>query len=244
LIQAYAYTPIAWTGGGLIAPLASGLLAHPAEQYPSLFGNSQFLKKHPYFLPSAVPATFAIFGWFLAFFLLRETLKSPQPIWQIFRSHKQQVDQDATVSSGSRVTDEDERPVPFRRLLTSNVLLVVANYALLSLVDVTFRGIHPLFLSTPVYLGGLELPPSIIGRCVAAFGLCNGLVEVLFFAWMHDTRGPKFTFLFGVVSGIPTFALFPLISLAAKAYGRSLLVWVLVGLQIAFSSLMSFSFGE
>ncbi|KAF5358781.1 hypothetical protein D9758_008532 [Tetrapyrgos nigripes] len=241
IAQAYAYTPAAWTSGGLLGPLAGGLLAHPAEQYPNVFGNSEFLKKHPYFLPSAVPATFAVCGWVIAFFFLKEPLKAPQPISSLFRFRRNQncelQPEDAVV------TDETENPVPFSRLLTWRVLLVVANYGFLSLIDIMFRGIHPLFLSTPVALGGLALPPSVIGKLVAAFGVCNGLVEILFFAWMHDTRGPKFTFLFGVISGVPTFALFPAISMAAKAYGLVSLTWTLVGLQIVFSSLMSFSFG-
>ncbi|THV01055.1 hypothetical protein K435DRAFT_854165 [Dendrothele bispora CBS 962.96] len=229
-------------------PLAGGLLSHPAEQYPSLFGNSEFLKKHPYFLPSAVPATTAIVGWLVAFFFLKETLKSPEPISKLifgFRAskQKQQTEQGGDHDDEVVIVDENEKPVPFRKLLTSHILLVVANYGFLSLIDVTYRGIHPLFLSTPIDLGGLGLPPSIIGRWVAAFGICNGLVEVLFFAWMHDTLGPKFTFLTGIVSGIPTFALFPAISLVAKTYGLGIWVWSLVSLQIAFSSLMSFSFG-
>ncbi|KAF5358829.1 hypothetical protein D9758_008522 [Tetrapyrgos nigripes] len=231
--------------GGLLAPLAGGLLAHPAEQYPNVFGNSEFLKKYPYFLPSAVPATFAVCAWLVAFFFLKETLASPQPISKLFQCRRTQVTQGHPLET-SEATDDSEnqqRPVPFKRLFTGPILLVVANYALLSLIDNTFKAVHPLFLSTPVALGGLELSPSAIGKIVAAFGLCNGLMEILFFAWVHETRGPKFTFLIGVVSGLPTFALFPAISLAAKAYGLGGLTWTLVGLQVVSSSLASFSYG-
>ena len=43
-----------------IGPVIGGLLARPAERFPDLFGENVFLKKYPYFLPCAVPATFSL----------------------------------------------------------------------------------------------------------------------------------------------------------------------------------------
>ena len=49
-----------------------GALSHPAERFPYTFGNSEFLKKYPYFLPCAVSATFSALAWVLALVCLKE----------------------------------------------------------------------------------------------------------------------------------------------------------------------------
>jgi hypothetical protein len=54
------------------SPMIGGSLSRPAERFPDTFGNSEFLKKYPYFLPCAVPATFSVLVWVLIFVFLRE----------------------------------------------------------------------------------------------------------------------------------------------------------------------------
>jgi hypothetical protein len=89
LAQAYAYMPIAWSAGGTLgsvlahhralsfphpvsSPIIGGVLSHPADRFPKLFGDSAFLRAYPYFLPCAVPATFSIIVWLVTLFFLRE----------------------------------------------------------------------------------------------------------------------------------------------------------------------------
>lgn len=55
-----------------ISPLIGGSLAKPTERFPNVFGNSVFLKEYPYFLPCAVPATFSLVAWLVAFIFLKE----------------------------------------------------------------------------------------------------------------------------------------------------------------------------
>jgi hypothetical protein len=57
----------------------------------------------------------------------------------------------------------DNKPWPLRALFTKDVMIAGGNYALLSLVDIGYRAIQPLFYSTPRELGGLGLAPSEIG---------------------------------------------------------------------------------
>jgi hypothetical protein len=54
------------------SPMIGGSLSHPADQFPDTFGNSEFLKKYPYFLACAVPATFSVLAWVVTFVFLRE----------------------------------------------------------------------------------------------------------------------------------------------------------------------------
>lgn len=52
--------------------MVGGALSRPAERYPYTFGNSEFLKKYPYFLACAVPATFSALVWVLTLVFLKE----------------------------------------------------------------------------------------------------------------------------------------------------------------------------
>jgi hypothetical protein len=69
-LNQYAYTVVHrfWC----FSPLIGGSLSRPAERFPGLFGESDFLKKYPYFLPCAVPATFTLVAWLVTFFFLEE----------------------------------------------------------------------------------------------------------------------------------------------------------------------------
>ena len=137
-----------------------------------------------------------------------------------------------------------EKPLPLRALLTRRVIIAVGNYASLSLVDISFRATQPLFLSTPIHLGGLGLPPSTIGNLLAIFGVLNGVFQIFFFARINDHWGSKRVFFWGVASGIPIFASFPVINYLARHNGYSTMVWIAVGFQIVISIGLGLSFGQ
>ncbi|EIN04032.1 member of major facilitator multidrug-resistance DHA1 sub-family [Punctularia strigosozonata HHB-11173 SS5] len=255
LAQAYAYMPIAWSTGGTLGPIIGGVLSRPAERFPSVFGNSDFLKEYPYFLPCAVPATFSVLAWLVTLLFLKETVRNPMPLSSLIATRKSKsnlalqtvaASTDPTASSiPSKTASDDYTPLPFRALLTFPVLVSAANYASLSLVDIAFRAIQPLFLSTPIALGGLGLPPHRIGAILSAFGILNGLFQVLWFAKIHDRWGAKRVFIAGIASAIPVFALFPVINALARADpGREgWLVWIAVAAQVVLSILISLSYG-
>ena len=137
-----------------------------------------------------------------------------------------------------------EKPLPLRALLTRRVIIAAGNYASLSLVDISFRAIQPLFFSTPIHLGGLGLPPSTIGNIMSIFGILNGVFQIFFFARINDRWGSKRVFFWGVASGIPVFASFPIINYLARHNGYSTAVWIAVGFQIVISIASSLSFGQ
>ncbi|KAF9065831.1 major facilitator superfamily domain-containing protein [Rhodocollybia butyracea] len=247
LAQAYAYMPIAWSTGGVLGPMVGGALARPADQFPHLFGSNQFLKDYPYFLPCAVPATFSAIAWLVTFLFLKETVATPTVSFpSLFRSKKDtgNLDKPITITNDdvTSVTTEiaeSEKPVAFRALLIPRVLSAAGNYASLSLLDISFRAIQPLYFSTPTELGGLGLPPSTIGNIMSVFGLLNGIMQVFFFARVMEYWGSKKTFVVGVAAFIPIFACFPILTALA-----GVLVWTVVVVQILFSLLISFSYGS
>ncbi|KAK0501218.1 major facilitator superfamily domain-containing protein [Armillaria luteobubalina] len=237
--QAYAYLPISWCTGATLGPIIGGALARPAEQFPSLFGNSAFLKEYPYFLPCAVPACFSAVAWLVTYKYLKETVKHPQPVSSLF--FKPSEDQDANKTTPE--LSDDEKPLPMRSLLIPRVLIAGANYACLSLVEIAFKAIQPVFLSMPLELGGLGLNPAFIGNILSVYGIFNGLFQIFFFARINDTLGSKTTFFIGMASSIPVFVSFPVISTLVKANGLCTLVWVVLAVQIVSSIAISLSYG-
>lgn len=231
--------PIAWSTGGTIGPIIGGSLSHPVDRFPQLFAPSQFLDDYPYFLPCAAPAIFCIFACVVAFAFLKETAhvdhRQPWYWCSIARSLKPD-------SPSSAPTPEEL--LPLRKVLTRRVVVASANYAILAFLDISFRAIQPLFLSTPVELGGLGLPSSTIGHILAVFGVLNGLVQFCVFPAVHDRWGSKTVFSGGIVSALPAFALFPIINSFAREEGLSSRVCFLVWLQIVVSIGVCLSYGE
>jgi len=229
--------------------MIGGMLAQPADRFPRLFGKNEFLKKYPYFLPCAVPATFSVIAWVVAFLFLKETVASPTPIKEFLGFKKERVELTAQQSEGAPVAQRIEgppeagEPLPLRALLTRRVIIAAGNYASLSLVDISFRAIQPLFLSTPIHLGGLGLPPATIGKLLSTYGILNGVFQVFFFARITDRWGSRTVFFGGIASGIPAFALFPIINYLARHQGYSTAVWIAVGFQIMVSIILTFCYG-
>ena len=229
--------------------MIGGSLSRPAEQYPWLFGDSEFHKKYPYFLACSIPATFSAIAWLVTYRYLKETHSNPTPVKQylgIESSEPKPLFTEDDTDSGSVDSSQtkEEKPGSIRSLLTPRVVIAATNYAFLSLVDIAFRAIQPVFLSTPIELGGLGLDPARIGSVLSVFGILNGFFQVFFFAAIHNRFGSKRTFMTGIVLAVPLFACYPLMSWVAQKQGLSLLLWVLVYAQIAISVGISLSYGE
>jgi len=236
------------------------MLARPAERFPDLFGENTFLQKYPYFLPCAIPATFSLITWVVTFLFLKETVPAPISIGRLLNltadKKKPTLQNDigstdpsvATTSRQDENLDNDrpeaERPLPLRSLLTPRVLISAGNYASAAFVDIAFRSTQPVFLSTPILLGGLGLPPSTIGKLLSIQGISHGIFQVFFFAKIHDRWGSKNTFIAGIISAIPVFLLFPVVNALARTQGYSLAVWLAVGLQSFVGISISLSYGS
>ncbi|KAI0784273.1 member of major facilitator superfamily multidrug-resistance, DHA1 sub-family [Abortiporus biennis] len=255
IAQAYSYLPIAWSTGQALGPAIGGYLSRPAEQFPEIFGHNQFLKDYPYFLACAVPATFSAVAFLVTFFFLHETVKTPVTLRRLFRMRTSKASlayqnvasgQDARVGPDAQTSTkvDPSKPLPLRDIMVPRVLISAFNYAALALVDIMLRSVQPVFFSTPIHLGGLGLPPYKIGRVLSIFGIFNGLIQIFFFAKIHDRYGTKRVYLVGLASALLVFASFPVINMLARAEeGHSFIVWAAVGFQILTSIIINFSYG-
>ncbi|KAJ7183235.1 member of major facilitator superfamily multidrug-resistance, DHA1 sub-family [Mycena filopes] len=250
IAQAYAVMPISWSTGVILGPVIGGFLAKPADRFPMIFGDNEFLKAYPYFLPCAIPATFSLVAWLVTFLFLKETAIGPSVITipQLCRrKDAATTKREAMVETGAPITKDlvspEERAVPVSGLFTARVIVAASNYACLSLVDIALRAIHPVFLATPIEYGGLGLPTPRIGNLLSIYGVLNGTFQVFFFARLHDYLGSKKTFTLGVALALPTFALFPILSYLASNQGMTMFVWSVALFQVILSIGTSFAYG-
>jgi len=137
-----------------------------------------------------------------------------------------------------------DRPLPLRQLLTRDVIVAGGNFAMISVVDIIYRAVLPVFLATPSKLGGLDMSPSKIATVLSIHGIASGLFEMFFFARIVNFIGEKRTYLLGVSMCVGEFALFPLLSVMAAQNGStSRAVWTILGLQLTFAAASNIAYG-
>jgi hypothetical protein len=131
----------------------------------------------------------------------------------------------APVASGPRPT--------LRSLITPPFLVILLNYSIFSLLEVSLNAVLPLYLAAPFEYGGLEFSPSQIGICLAILGLLNGTIQVMYFADIHACWGSKKMLRAGMLAYAIIFALFPVVSWMAKGGSMGIGVWIILILQAA-----------
>lgn len=55
-----------------VRSVIGGSLSRPAERFPSVFGEYEFLKRYPYFLPCSIPAALSALACVITFLYLKE----------------------------------------------------------------------------------------------------------------------------------------------------------------------------
>ncbi|KAA8642206.1 MFS transporter [Aspergillus tanneri] len=86
--RAYAVMPFVWSIGTIIGPAIGGLLAKPAEGFPSLFSHDGLFGKYPYLLPNVVCCILLLCSILFCWLFLQETHPDMQP----WRNRKEAID--------------------------------------------------------------------------------------------------------------------------------------------------------
>ncbi|OSX58741.1 hypothetical protein POSPLADRAFT_1184415 [Postia placenta MAD-698-R-SB12] len=253
IAEAYSYLPLAWMTGGALGPMIGGSLSRPHERFPNTFGHFKFFETYPYFLACAVPATFSAIAWLVTLFFLKDTVAHPIPIRRILSLRKSKANLTLQNVAGADApkpvapispTKSGKEPLPLRALLTRRVLVSAGNYAALAIVDISYRTVLPVWMSTPVAYGGLGLSAPMIGAVLSVYGITNGTLQILTFSRAINYFGAKKIYVYGMSSALPIFASFPVINLLARENGYSSGVWALLVLQLFMSIALNFCYGS
>ncbi|KAH9481793.1 Major facilitator-type transporter psiT2 [Psilocybe cubensis] len=233
--DAFALMPAVWALGATMGPLLGGTLTRPADHFPSVF-TGQFWKEYPYFLPCVATSSFVLVTLFITIFFFKETA----PRWR-------QIDDKSRASSvDSSLSNYKYHPhaeIAFRDLLTFPVVISIANYVTLAFLNISVNALLPLFFHMPIELGGLDLDPVTIGYVMGLYGAGTGLFQILFFAKLVRRFGTRRVFIMSMLSFIPVFMTFPVVSLVAKKWSVSWGVWVLVTLILLLLFFMDTAYG-
>ena len=143
-----------------------------------------------------------------------------------------------------------EEPLPLHMLLTKPVMISIANYAMLALLDMSAMVLIPLVWSTPIELGGLNLSPASIGLWLSAYGCLNGVLQFFLFPSVVGRLGPGRVVLASIVAYVIIYTMFSFENLAARhaisahGAGMNAAVWLFVILQLASICITDMGFSE
>ncbi|KAK7037742.1 hypothetical protein VNI00_010703 [Paramarasmius palmivorus] len=230
--EGFSLMPVVWSVGATVGPLLGGTFARPHERFPDAF-KSQFWKDYPYFMPCLLTGSFVFVSFIVTLLFFEESAP--------LKTRRQR-----SPSEASEVTlnPKEDIPLPLRSLLTWPVIISVSNYVALAFLNIAFNALLPLFLHTPIPLGGLNLPPSAIGYVLGAYGCVTGLFQAAFFAKIIHWLGERRIFINGVASFVGLFAVMPIISVFAKLWGGDYwVVWALIGCILVLAVTMDMAYG-
>ncbi|KAI9443963.1 MFS general substrate transporter [Lactarius indigo] len=242
--RAFSMPPVAWSLGYVIGPLIGGVLSRPQDRWPHIFSHP-FWADYPYFLPCLVAATFTCFSCVIMALYLDETLNSkPSESLQLARINSDPQEEADDSPDLDISLNESEKPLPLRSVLTKPVIITVANYAMLALLDAMVGAYVPLVWSTPVEYGGLSLNPASIGSWLSLYGVMDGIFQFTFFSRFISRFGLRRVFISSIVSCAVIYTIFPFENLAAVAGGGSnLVVWLLIILQLSLLCIFDMAYG-
>jgi hypothetical protein len=141
---------------------------------------------------------------------------------------------------------DTEKPLPLRALLTRPVVISVANYCMIGLLDIMSAALMPLVWSTSAKYGGLGMNPASIGLWIAGLGVMNGLFQLTAFPRIVWRFGPRFVFIASTFFFFPVFILYPLenLALSHSTGGLNLVAALLIVLQLTMTVFSCMGFGE
>ena len=141
--------------------------------------------------------------------------------------------------------NDEEKPVALRDLLTRPVVISVANYGLIGLLEMTAGVLIPLVWSTPVEFGGLSMTPASIGLWMAGYGFLNGVFQFVAFPHIVERFGPRRVFIVSIAAFAPMYLmlLFENLTLRYVCGGASLTV-MFICLQLSSIAISDMGFSE
>ncbi|WVQ82645.1 hypothetical protein IAT38_004777 [Cryptococcus sp. DSM 104549] len=190
--KAFAYFAFAANMGTLIGPTVGGLFSEPAKQWPNIFGGLSIFVDYPYSLPCLVCALYIFVSMVLCAMYLKET----RP-------------------------EECDNPMPIRNILSPKMIRMLAIFGWTVTVVFSQNALFPLYLFTPIELGGQDQTPPQIAAYMAVASLTQGLWLLLVLPRLDRWLGTKRTFKL-VSACFPIVMTLPIIA-NALARGNSML---------------------
>jgi len=237
MARGFSLIPVIWALGGTLGPLIGGVLSRPQDRWPNVFSHP-FWAEYPYFLPCVGTATYTLLSFILTVLFLKETVDS-SPLKKL----------NPMEARACEILDEplkdEEKPTSLRSLLTRPVVISIANYGMIGLLEMMAGVLIPLVWSTPIEFGGLSMSPASIGLWMAGYGSLNGLYQFVIFPLLVERFGPRRIFIVSIASFIPMYLLLFFENLTLRyASGCASMMIFLIVLQLSSMAIADMGFGS
>ncbi|RFU75775.1 hypothetical protein TARUN_6534 [Trichoderma arundinaceum] len=189
--QAVAFSWFAFANnvGIFLGPIIGGTLADPAEQFPGLFGGIPLFEKYPYILAGVAITFVNLISIVLSIFYLEETLEPEST---------------TATSSTSAAAARPHRLSTSELLKAPGVAINIWVYTHVMFLAFAFTAILPVFLFTPVNLGGVEFSPFQNSVWMAIQGGSQATWLIVAFPFLQRRIGTKCS-LIACVAAYPFF---------------------------------------
>ncbi|KAH8993668.1 major facilitator superfamily domain-containing protein, partial [Lactarius deliciosus] len=231
MARGFSLIPVTWAVGSTLGPFIGGVLSRPQDRWPNVFSHP-FWGEYPYFLPCLATAAYALLSFTLAAIFLKETVNSGP----VMKPNTEANSDLPHVGEGELLdVKETGRPLPLRALLTKPVVVSIANYCMISLLEIIAVTLIPLVWSTSVEFGGLGMSPASIGLWMTGYGFTNGIFQFVAFPHLIERLGPRRIFIASTLCFIPVYIMFPFENLALhdSFRGAGLTAGLLMILQLS-----------
>ncbi|KAL5117091.1 hypothetical protein ACEQ8H_005050 [Pleosporales sp. CAS-2024a] len=216
---AFSYFAFVRNLGLFLGPLLGGALERPAVKYTSTFGRIQFFHDYPYALPNMVTSIIALSAALTTFCFVKETLHIPDD-----------------------TKPTDEPPMSTWQLLKfPGVARVILIYNYIMMLAFTFTAVNPVFMYTPVRLGGLGFSPEVIAAATALVGAAQAAWLLLVFPRLHRRMGTGRILFFCALAWPIFFACNPVFNSLLRHH-LTKLFWATAPLTIVLGSGVSMAF--
>ncbi|OAA58741.1 Major facilitator superfamily transporter [Cordyceps fumosorosea ARSEF 2679] len=173
---AYSWFGFANNIGTTLGPLIGGVFADPVAQYPKIFKGVAFFERFPYALVGLVLTAIGIVGILVSAFFLEETLKP--------------TDESVASSNGSKPAAP--QAMSMRELLTApKVAITIWVYTHFMLLAFAVSALTPVFLFTPVAIGGTGFSSSQISIYMAVQGASQAVWLIFAFPLLQRRFGTR-----------------------------------------------------
>ncbi|KAG2208014.1 hypothetical protein INT46_010750 [Mucor plumbeus] len=171
--KAFSIFGFCWGAGMIAGPALGGYLAKPVEQFPDIFGNSDFFKNYPYFLPCFVSSCGSLIGFIVGYFYLEESNPSvlANKKWE---TENQVNERTALLTNNTMEESITKRILPksgSMRLITQTSIIVIISYSVFGFHAMVFEEVLPLYFTAPVPAGGLGITRTDFAKALSFFGV-------------------------------------------------------------------------
>lgn len=111
---------------------------------------------------------------------------------------------------------QEAKPLAMRELVTPRVRTVLINYGFLAGTSMCITSLMPLFLYTPIRLGGPQFSPAQIGKALSGQAISVSLLQFTCYVPLQARLGTIGTFRLGAVGYLIAVLLFPVTAYAAS----------------------------